>query len=328
MIQRIQNENLKSGEAQAEYSEEMDSDSIKCFGSTRSSAESSSRMAFWRESTHPEPPGSVYSGPSETTYPGTWKSVDSGYASPDALSPDGARYFGHDGVFDEAPAGFVPHGNGPRQYGHEGDFFEGYPPTPGGPRPPRPPSTLASESDWESDGPLDLDILLMKKELEQLRKEKRMKEEKQREADMKKKIREETEASFTSKMEAMKKAQAEAQVEIERAKKQAMEVAREALEAERKAEEEKRRLRDEEMARVERAAREKFEAEMKARAEAKRREEAAIQRAEDEARGRLEAERKAEEEARAAAKRKWFRFPRKNSEIGTGTLRVGSRTGM
>ncbi|KAL1877361.1 hypothetical protein VTK73DRAFT_8656 [Phialemonium thermophilum] len=149
------------------------------------------------------------------------------------------------------------------------------------PPPPRPPATELPDPPATPPPPPDtarerglseeLEASMRKKDKEDMAR--RMEEmQKVRE----RKIREELEASIRKKAEEdmvrriqdLQKAQEEARVEIEKAKEEAILVARRHLEQERRLEEEKGRAFQAQMAAVERETREKLEAEMKRRAEA------------------------------------------------------------
>ena len=117
-------------------------------------------------------------------------------------------------------------------------------------------------------------------------------------------IRKDAEDAFQKRMEDMKKAQEEAQKEIQRARDEAEKAAMERIKAERKAEEERQRLHEEAMKRAEERARRKFETEMEEQEARRKREEAERFKAEEAAKVQLELAIKKEAAAREAAEQK------------------------
>lgn len=133
--------------------------------------------------------------------------------------------------------------------------------TPAPPEPAPPVEVVESKREKE----LDPELEKLKQELERRRKEQAMKEEEKRKEEMEARLQKQAEEAIAKKMDDMKRAQAEAQVQIEKAKEEAAIATRAAIEAEKKAEEQKELLFQEALRKAEQEAREKVEAEAQRR---------------------------------------------------------------
>ncbi|WYZ43991.1 hypothetical protein EsH8_VII_000427 [Colletotrichum jinshuiense] len=133
--------------------------------------------------------------------------------------------------------------------------------TPAPPEPAPPVEVVESKREKE----LDPELEKLKQELERRRKEQAMKEEEKRKEEMEARLQKQAEEAIAKRMDDMKRAQAEAQVQIEKAKEEAAMATRAAIEAEKKAEEQKELLFQEALRKAEQEAREKVEAEAQRR---------------------------------------------------------------